>query len=321
MQRATAVRRRGRCARRAPRARRPSPTGRSPSGCRAWRRAQPAPAAISAAVVETLNVGRPPPVPAVSTQVVALGAHRRRERAHRPREAGELVDGLALRAQRDQERRDLRLGRVAGHDLGEHRGGLLGGEVAGPRPPRRSPRSGRRHLAQGSSRSSCLPRSVSTDSGWNCTPSAGSSRWRMPITTPPPCAVDLEAVRAASGVDDERVVAPDGQRARQAREDRPAVVLDRRRLAVHRLVADDAPAEGLGERLVAEADAERRHAGLGEAAHDLERDPGLVGRARARARRRRGRAALEQLVDASRGRCARPRARRRARPGTGRGCR
>src|SRR5215212_6603001 len=30
--------------------------------------AQPAPAAISAAVVETLNVGRPPPVPAVSTR-------------------------------------------------------------------------------------------------------------------------------------------------------------------------------------------------------------------------------------------------------------
>jgi hypothetical protein len=28
--------------------------------------AQPCPAAISAAVVETLNVGRPPPVPAVS---------------------------------------------------------------------------------------------------------------------------------------------------------------------------------------------------------------------------------------------------------------
>ena len=35
--------------------------------------AQPAPAAISAAVVETLNVGRPPPVPAVSIRSLAAG--------------------------------------------------------------------------------------------------------------------------------------------------------------------------------------------------------------------------------------------------------
>ena len=34
-------------------------------------------------------------------------------------------------------------------------------------------------------RRSALPCSVSTDSGWNCTPSAGSSRWRTPITTSP----------------------------------------------------------------------------------------------------------------------------------------
>ncbi len=34
-----------------------------------------------------------------------------------------------------------------------------------------------------------FPASVRTDSGWNWTPSAGSSRWRMPITTPPPSAV------------------------------------------------------------------------------------------------------------------------------------
>ena len=31
--------------------------------------------------------------------------------------------------------------------------------------------------------SSSLPIGVSTDSGWNCTPSAGSSRWRTPMTT------------------------------------------------------------------------------------------------------------------------------------------
>ena len=59
---------RGRCARRAPRGRRRSPTGRSPSGCRAWPARSRRPAAISAAVVETLKVGRPPPVPAVSSR-------------------------------------------------------------------------------------------------------------------------------------------------------------------------------------------------------------------------------------------------------------
>ena len=80
-------------------------TARSPSGCRAWPRAQPAPAAISAAVVETLNVGRPPPVPAVSTRSSRAVRDRRGQRAHRRGQAGELVLGLALRPQRDQERR------------------------------------------------------------------------------------------------------------------------------------------------------------------------------------------------------------------------
>ena len=28
------------------------------------------------------------------------------------------------------------------------------------------------------------PSGVSTDSGWNCTPSSGSSRWRTAITSP-----------------------------------------------------------------------------------------------------------------------------------------
>ena len=41
---------------------------------------------------------------------------------------------------------------------------------------------------------------------------------------------------------------------------------------MHRLVLDDAAAERLRQRLVAEADAERRDAGLGEAAHRLDRD-------------------------------------------------
>ena len=51
------------------------------------------------------------------------------ERAHRAREPRELCDGLALRAQRDQERGDLYFGGVAAHDLREHVGGLLGAQV------------------------------------------------------------------------------------------------------------------------------------------------------------------------------------------------
>ena len=82
--------------------------------------AQPAPAAISAAVVETLKVGRPPPVPPVSSRSSRPVEHRGGERAHGGGEADQLVDRLALGAQRDQHRGDLGLGRVAGHDLGEH---------------------------------------------------------------------------------------------------------------------------------------------------------------------------------------------------------
>ena len=92
--------------------------------------AQPAPAAIRAAVVETLNVLRPPPVPAVSSRSSRSTRHVRGERAHRAREPGQLVDGLALGAQRDQEARDLRLGDLAVHDLGEHLRGLLRAQVA-----------------------------------------------------------------------------------------------------------------------------------------------------------------------------------------------
>jgi hypothetical protein len=43
-------------------------------------------------------------------------------------------------------------------------------------------------------------------------------------------------------------------------------VLDHAGLAVHRLVAHDLPAEGLRERLVAEADAERRDPASGSVA-------------------------------------------------------
>ena len=63
-------------------------------------------------------------------QVVAAGPHRAREPSHGRGQADQLVDRLALGAQRDQHRRRLHLGRVALHDLGQDGRGLLGGEVA-----------------------------------------------------------------------------------------------------------------------------------------------------------------------------------------------
>ena len=79
----------------------------------------------------------------------------------------------------------------------------------------------------------------------------------------------LELVRQPLGAHDERVVAADHERGFEAREDRPAVVLGLGGLAVHRLAAHHRPAELGGERLVAEADAEHRHARLGVAADRL----------------------------------------------------
>ena len=176
-------------------------------------------------------------------QVLAVAGHVRRQRAHRARQARQLLDRLALRAQRDQEAGDLRSRDLAVHDLGEHLRRLIGAQVParGQRVDEWSgsglawPSAWRRKFA-----SSSLTLSVSTDSGWNCTPSAGSSRWRSAISTP----VAVRRASRQSGswlVDHQRVVAPDRQRRGQSAEDRAAVVLDARRLAVHRRVQPQRP--------------------------------------------------------------------------------
>ena len=70
--------------------------------------AAPAAAATSAAAVEMLNVFAPsPPVPTMSTTAGACGGDGHDVLTHRVREAGDLVRGLALRAQCDEEARDL----------------------------------------------------------------------------------------------------------------------------------------------------------------------------------------------------------------------
>src|SRR5215211_5915845 len=87
-------------------------------------------------------------------------------------------------------------------------------------------------------------------------------------------------------VDDEGVIAPRPKRALQATQDSLSVVLDRGVLAVHRLAADRAPAERLDQRLMAQADAQRGNARLGERPRHRGRDHEPLGRA------------LQQLPDA-----------------------
>ena len=111
---------------RAPRARRPSPRPTTPRGCRASRPPAPAAAATSAAAVEMLYVFAPsPPVPAVSTRSSRFGLTASDVLAHRLGAAGDLVGGLALQPQRDEEAADLRRRRLAGHDLAHHVASLV----------------------------------------------------------------------------------------------------------------------------------------------------------------------------------------------------
>ncbi len=66
---------------------------------------------------------------------------------------------------------------------------------------------------------------------------------------------DLQAVREGFPLHDERVVAPGGKGAGEPLEDRPPVVEDRGGLAVHDPPRPDDPAaEGVADRLVAQAD-------------------------------------------------------------------
>ena len=101
--------------------------------------AQPAAAATSAAVVETLKVEGPPPVPAVSTRSardVATGVASERIVRARPTSSG-TVSPFARSAIRKAPV-CTSLGAPL-HDLGEHRRGVVGGQVVAARRPRRSP--------------------------------------------------------------------------------------------------------------------------------------------------------------------------------------
>ncbi len=212
------------------------------------------------------------------------------------------------------------------HDLGEHGGGLLGATGPGATRARRS-RSVRTSVGIVLAREEVLEQSacpcrVSTDSGWNWTPSAGSSRWRMRHHDAAAAGGDLEAVGQVLRCDDQRVVAPDGQRVRQPGEDRPAVVLDR-------ASSCRGPARGgrpCRRRPGASDWWPRQTPSIGTPASGKRRTtssemPASFGRARPGRDDDAVGAARQQLVDGRARRCARPRAPRPARPGTGRGCR
>src|SRR3954452_13208224 len=223
--------------------------------------AQPAPAAISAAVVDTLNVGRPPPVPAVSirsSQLVRTGLASRRIVVARPTSSSTVSpfvrsaistaavctsDALpsmisastsaacsALRSRPDASAsiawvRTSGIQEVAQQLLAVRREHRLGVELDAVG----------RQLAMAHRHEDA----------------AAARR--------------LDQARGQVRIDDQRVVAADHERVGEAGEEPVAVVLDLRRLAVHGQVADDRAPERLRERLVAETDAERGHAGLGEA--------------------------------------------------------
>ena len=100
---------------------------------------------------------------------------------------------------------------ASGGEGGAAAGLDLGGEGAGPV----ASASGSPHVASQLA-SMMWPPWVSTDSGWNCTPSIGSVRWRIAITTPDSVGRSPRSRRAASSRQHgQRVVAGRGERVRQ----------------------------------------------------------------------------------------------------------
>src|SRR5256712_7516078 len=110
-----------------------------------------------------------------------------RQLAHHLRRGGDLPDRFLLHAQPDDEPRDLRRSELAAHDLAHHVEHLVVEHLAVL--DRALDRLGNRDLFH-----ACLPSmkfcsilwpcSVSSASGWNCTPSTARLRWRRPMISP-----------------------------------------------------------------------------------------------------------------------------------------
>src|SRR4051812_45521033 len=239
--------------------------------------AQPAPAAISAAVVETLNVGRPPPVPAVSIRSprsASTGVAIRRMVVASPT-ISSTVSPFVRSAMR-----------TAAVSVSDALPAMISPSTAAASSTCRSSREARRPIALVSSGfgiQEVRQQALALGRQHRLRVELHAVRGQLPMLDRHHDAAAARGHAKARGqvrVHDEGVIPTDGQRRRQACEEAFAVVLDLRRLAVHGHVADHRAAEGLRERLMAEAHAERRHAGLGEAAHGLDGHAGLVRRAR-----------------------------------------
>ncbi len=115
-------------------------------------------------------------------EVVALWVDAQHVLAHGLRAAGDLVRRLALGAQRDEEAGDLRGSRLAAHDRAHRLARLVPREVVTVQQLRDRGLDHQRPSRK--LRASAGPSGVSTDSGWNWTPTIGSSRWRTAITSP-----------------------------------------------------------------------------------------------------------------------------------------
>ena len=111
--------------------------------------------------------------------------------AHRLRAAGDLLRGLALQPQGDEEAADLGGGRLAGHDRVHRRASLLPVEGFAVEQPAQSMCDHR--LIPRKFFASSGPTGVSTDSGWNWTPSIGSSGWRTAMTSPSAAVAEISS--------------------------------------------------------------------------------------------------------------------------------
>ena len=200
-------------------------------------------------------------------EVVALRPDGEDVLAHRLGTARDLVRGLALEPKRDEEAADLRLRRLAAHDLVHHVAGLRTREVV---PVEQSRERGLDH-----ERRKFLPSSGPERRQHALGMELDAFDRQLAVADAHHLAVgrpggDLELVRDLDR--GERVVAAGLEVLRHPGEDALAVVLDERRLAVQeRLRGPDLAAERLDDRLVAEADAERRHP-RPEPADQLDRD-------------------------------------------------
>src|SRR3954454_2984447 len=239
--------------------------------------AQPAPAAMIAAVVEMLKVGRPPPVPAVSS---------RSSRAHSTFVASArivLASPASSSSVSPLARRAMRNPAICTS--------LASPPMMTSRTAAASSLDSERPDATASMACVRIGSGIQEEVAQQGAALVGEHRLRVELHAlrrklamadghddPSSARGDLERVGQRLLLHHEGVIAPHGQRCRDPGEDRAAVVLDRRRLAVHRQVPDDRAAEGLRERLVAEADAEDRNAVLGEPLDHVETDAGLVGR-------------------------------------------